>query len=148
MAYEPFRRLRLRCGDEVHEAAEVWERDREDEVVVDVIHRDVVRGEALAAEGTSLGRLHDLHFRQDTVDEVRRLVELLVGDATLRCISDSRAACQVDLGQRRAIRPRLVAFFQIDPRLLVFLDLDVQALATHFEMRSINCDFTYKESYL
>ena len=123
VAHKPLGRLLLRGGDEVHEAAEVRERDREDEVVVDAVHGDVVRGEALAAEGTSLGRLHDLHFRQDTVDEVRRLVELLVGDGTLRCISDRRAACQVDLGQRRAIRPRLVAFLPIDPSVLVSLDL-------------------------
>ena len=123
VAHKPLGRLLLRGGDEVHEAAEVRERDREDEVVVDAVHGDVVRGEALATEGTELERLHDLHFRQDTVDEVRRLVELLVGDGTLRCISDRRAACQVDLGQRRAIRPRLVAFLPIDPSILVSLDL-------------------------
>ena len=63
VAHKPIGRLLLRGGDEVHEAAEVRERDREDEVVVDAVHGDVVRGEALAAEGTSLGRLHDLHFR-------------------------------------------------------------------------------------
>ena len=28
----------------------------------------------------------------------------------------------------------------LDPLLLVFLDLDVQALAMHFKMRSISCD--------
>ena len=36
----------------------------------------------------------------------------------------------------------------LDPLLLVFLDLDVQALAMHFKMRSISCDFAYEESYL
>ena len=37
----------------------------------------------------------------------------------------------------------------LDPLLLVFLDLDVQALAMHFKMRSISCDFDYmyEESY-
>ena len=123
VAHKPLGRLLLRGGDEVHEAAEVRERDREDEVVVDAVHGDVVRGEALAVEGTSLGRLHDLHFRQDTVDEVRRLVELLVGDATLRCIIDRRAAFLVDLGQRDATVPRLMACLQIDPSGLVSLDL-------------------------
>ena len=34
----------------------------------------------------------------------------------------------------------------LDPLLLVFLDLDVQALAMHFKMRSISCDFAYEES--
>ena len=36
----------------------------------------------------------------------------------------------------------------LNPLLLVFLDLDVQALAMHFQMRSISCDFAYEESYL
>ena len=36
----------------------------------------------------------------------------------------------------------------LDPLLLVFLDLDVQALAMHFKMRSVSCDFAYEESYL
>ena len=36
----------------------------------------------------------------------------------------------------------------LDPLLLVFLDLDVQAFAMHFKMRSISCDFAYEESYL
>ena len=36
----------------------------------------------------------------------------------------------------------------LDPLLLVFLDLDVQALAMHSKMRSIRCDFAYDESYL
>merc|ERR1719460_1944363 len=40
---------------------------------MDAVHGDVVRGEALAAEGTTLGRLLDLYFRQYTVDEVRHL---------------------------------------------------------------------------
>ena len=36
----------------------------------------------------------------------------------------------------------------LDPLLLVFLDLDVQALAMLFKMRSISCDFAYEETYL
>ena len=36
----------------------------------------------------------------------------------------------------------------LDPLLLVILDLDVEALAMHFKMRSISCDFAYEESYL
>ena len=145
VAHKPLGRLFLRCGDEVHEAAEVRERDREDEVVMDAVHGHVVRGEALAAEGTSLGRLHDLHYRQDTVDEVRRLVELLVGDGSLRCISDRRAACQVDLGQRRAIRPRLVAFLPIDPSVLVSLDLAFSrawsaSKISYVKMYQISCE--------
>ena len=36
----------------------------------------------------------------------------------------------------------------LDPLLLVFLDLDVQASTMHFKMRSISCDFAYEESYL
>ena len=35
----------------------------------------------------------------------------------------------------------------LDPLLLVFLDLDVQALAVHFKTRSISCDFAYEDSY-
>ena len=39
----------------------------------------------------------------------------------------------------------------LDPLLLVFLDLDVQALTMHVKMRSIeriSCDFAYEDSYL
>ena len=37
--------------------------------------------------------------------------------------SDRRAACQVDLGQRHAIRPLLVAFLPVGPSILVSLYL-------------------------
>ena len=37
VTYEPLGPLRLCCGDEVNEAAEVREREREDEVVMDVV---------------------------------------------------------------------------------------------------------------
>ena len=53
-----------------------------------------------------------------------------------------------DIGHRHATRPRLVAFLQVDPLLLVSLDLNAQAVAGHFKMRSISCDFAYEESYL
>ena len=43
VAHKPRGRLRLRCGDEIHEAAEVRQREREDEVVVHVVHGDLVR---------------------------------------------------------------------------------------------------------
>ena len=48
VADEPHGDLRPTRRDEVHKAAAVRECEREDEVVVDIVHGDVVRSEAQA----------------------------------------------------------------------------------------------------
>ena len=68
--------------------------------------------------------------------------------ATVRCITDRRAAVRVGIGHRHATRPRLVAFLQVNPLFLVSLDLNAQALAVQFKMRSISCESASEESYL
>ena len=61
-------------------------------------------------------------------------------------------ACNLPAARRgpdsNGIYTMLLLLGLLDPLLLVFLDLDVQAFAMHFKMRSISCDFAYEESYL
>ena len=69
VAYEPFRRLRLRCGDEIHKTALVRLREGFDEVLVDGMHLQVLSGQPLIVQGTSFERLYDLHLLHYVLDE-------------------------------------------------------------------------------
>ena len=91
VADEPRRDLRVRRGDEVHKAAAVRKGEREDEVVVDVVHGDGVRSEALAVHWTPCVCLDNLHCRQGTPRKGREVVELVTGDGALRGVRDCRA---------------------------------------------------------
>ena len=106
MAYEPFRRLRLRCGDEIHKTALVRLREGFDEVLVDGMHLHVLPGQALTVQGAFFVRLYDLHVLHYVLDEGPEIGHLSWCDGALRGILDRRAAKQVVLGNLDATLPR------------------------------------------
>ena len=109
VAYEPFRRLRLRCGDEIHKTALVRLREGFDEVRVDGVHLQVLRGQPLPVQSALLERLYDQHFLQYVLDEVPELGQLRKCDGAPRGILDSRAAEQVVLRHLDATLPTCIA---------------------------------------
>ena len=106
VAYEPFRRLRLRCGDEIHKTALVRLREGFDEILVDGMHLQVLSGQPLIVQGTFFIRLYDLHLLHYVLDEGPEIGQLCWCDGALRGILDRRAAKQVVLGNLDATLPR------------------------------------------
>ena len=106
VAYEPFRRLRLRCGDEIHKTALVRLREGFDEILVDGVHLQILPGQALLVQGTFFERLYDLHLLHYVLDEGPEIGHLSRCDGALRGVLDRRAAEQIVLGHLDATLPR------------------------------------------